>query len=183
MPVTRPRPTDLSTTELPTGDLPAPVRQLIAVPPPPETPAAPAAPPVSVTPLPPRTADAGPVEAHARRFLAVLLETVAGRRPLGQLTAWASYGVLAQVHDWLSRRDRVHLVPASVHVRDVHDTGVEVAVRLEAATRRAGGAPRSVALALRFDRMGGRWVCSAVDAGPMAFESVTGVLRPVTAAA
>ena len=131
-------------------------------------------------PLLPRGADAmvrnrtaSPLEPHVRRLLQVLLEGAAGRRPIGQLAAWATYPVLAQVREWSARTDRVHLTPASLRIQHPGATCAEVTVRLHVGGRAVH--PRSVAMALRLDLVGTRWICTALDAGPAA-------LRPLVTA-
>lgn len=137
----------------------------------------------SAQPLLPQSADAlgrnrtaSPLEPHVRRLLQVLLEGVVGRRPIGQLAAWATYPVLAQVREWSSRTDRVHLTPASLRIQHPGAMCAEVTVRLHVGGRAVR--PRSVAMALRIDLIGKRWVCTALDAGPAALRPL--VTPPVS---
>lgn len=117
--------------------------------------------------VPDPTRPRSPLEAHARQLVRALIETVVGRRPIAQLGTWASYAVLADIRLWAHHRDRLagHLTPVSMRIQHPHRSAAEVSVRLATGVHRAGGS-RSIALALRLDRMGSRWICTAVDAGP-----------------
>jgi len=113
-----------------------------------------------------RAADLG---AWAGRFAQAAVEIVGGDRPVTQLLRWTS----AEVYADLGRR--AHLVAragrhqmgqgrvqpvrpkiVAVHVAPVSEGVVETALRV-----RYGA--RSRALAARFERLGGRWVCTALE--------------------
>jgi hypothetical protein len=109
------------------------------------------------------------VEQWAWRYAQAAVEIVGGDRPVSQLLRWST----ARVYDDLARRallvaraggprpgqGRVQPVrPVVVSVRScfLHPDVAEVAVHL-----RYGG--RSRALAARFEHLGGRWQCSALQ--------------------
>jgi hypothetical protein len=97
----------------------------------------------------------------------LLIETVQGLRPIGQLNRWVDDRVLAAVS--IHRRQRLRRKhhpqttrPAalrSVHVQFPVETAAEVAVHLLLHGR-------SVALAFRLEEFYGRWLCTAVELGP-----------------
>ena len=97
----------------------------------------------------------------------LLIETVQGLRPIGQLNRWVDERVLAAVSS--HRRQRLRrkhhpqttrpAVLRSVHVQFPVETAAEVAVHLLLNER-------SVALAFRLEDFYGRWLCTAVELGP-----------------
>lgn len=97
----------------------------------------------------------------------LLIETVQGLRPIGQLNRWVDERVLAAVS--IHRRQRLRrkhhpqttrpVVLRSVHVQFPVETAAEVAVHLLLNDR-------SVALAFRLEELYGRWLCTAVELGP-----------------
>ena len=133
----------------------------------------PPAPPLPVPMLPGAPTDrpgrSGPsnsVGHHGRRVAQAICEVVTGRRPIGQLSQWATHQVLARVLSWSRHRDRIRtsVQVASIQVQHPRRGVAEVAARLEVPV--GSGPSRSLALALRLERSGQRWVCTAVDAGP-----------------
>ena len=97
----------------------------------------------------------------------LLIETVQGLRPIGQLNRWVDERVLAAVSS--HRRHRLRrkhhpqttrpAVLRSIHVQFPVETAAEVAVHLLLNER-------SVALAFRLEDFYGRWLCTAVELGP-----------------
>lgn len=94
-------------------------------------------------------------EPHIRRLAVAIVEAMERRRPLGQLAAWASYAVLADVREWTSRSPAGWNV-VSLRIQRPHPGAREVALRLAA---RATG--RCAAVAMRVEQHRGRWVCTA----------------------
>ncbi|OYN94589.1 hypothetical protein B0O41_2470 [Propionibacteriaceae bacterium ES.041] len=89
-----------------------------------------------------------------------IVDAVAGRRPLQQLIRWVDERVLAE----LALRSRLfRLRGRSVGVRSVRLQRTEDRVE---ATLRIGDDEHGEALALRFDLLGTRWVCTVADFGP-----------------
>jgi Family of unknown function (DUF6459) len=97
----------------------------------------------------------------------LLIETVQGLRPIGQLNRWVDERVLAAIssHQRQRLRRKHHpqttrpAVLRSVHVQFPVETAAEVAVHLLLNER-------SVALAFRLEDFYGRWLCTAVELGP-----------------
>jgi hypothetical protein len=97
----------------------------------------------------------------------LLIETVQGLRPIGQLNRWVDERVLAAISS--HRRQRLRrkhhpqttrpAVLRSIHVQFPVETAAEVAVHLLLNER-------SVALAFRLEDFYGRWLCTAVELGP-----------------
>jgi uncharacterized protein DUF6459 len=118
-----------------------------------------------------------PVERHQRgrleqwvhRYVQAAVEIVGGDRPASQLLRWTSGAVYADLHRraLLVARAGGHqpgvrrVQPVRPHVESVHTSLVGPAVA-EASARVRYGA-RSRALALRFERRGDRWVCTALE--------------------
>jgi hypothetical protein len=109
------------------------------------------------------------VEEWARRFIQAAVEIVGGDRPMSQLLRWT----LPEVYDDLRRRTMLvaragghqpglaRVQPVQPRVLSVHTCFVR-ADAVEAAVHVRYG-QRSRALAARFERIGQRWVCSALD--------------------
>jgi Family of unknown function (DUF6459) len=97
----------------------------------------------------------------------LLIETVQGLRPIGQLNRWVDERVLAAISSHRRQRLRRNRHPQttrpavlrSVHVQFPVETAAEVAVHLLLSER-------SVALAFRLEDFYGRWLCTAVELGP-----------------
>lgn len=91
---------------------------------------------------------------------AAIVDAVAGRRPLPQLIRWVDERVLAEL---VLRSRLIRLQGRAPGLRSVRlqriDDRVEAALRI-------GDDGRFEALALRFDLLGDRWVCTAADFGP-----------------
>ncbi|ONI75500.1 hypothetical protein BWI15_06520 [Kribbella sp. ALI-6-A] len=108
------------------------------------------------------------VQAWSTRLVLALAETIAGDRPVSQMTRWADTAVYMD----LQRRVRLLGLTTtagrraakerssvrSVHVSRPTDGVVEVAAHL-----RTGG--RSRAMALRLEVHRNRWVCTALELG------------------
>jgi hypothetical protein len=109
------------------------------------------------------------IEEWTARFVQAAVEIVGGDRPVSQLVRWTARDVYADLHRrallvaragghhaGLARvqpvRPRVH----SVHACFISDTVVECGVHV-----RHGA--RSRAVAARFERIGQRWICTALD--------------------
>ncbi len=96
-----------------------------------------------------------------------LVETLQGRRPVGQLSRWVDERVLATLKVALRHRQaRVGVArsarPAtlrSVHIQFPQPEAVEVSAHV-----RIG--QRSVALAFRLEAWNDRWLCTALELGP-----------------
>ncbi len=109
------------------------------------------------------------VEAWARRVVQAALEIVGGDRPASQLVRWTDGEVLAdlQRRAWLVAHAGGH-APGVGRVQPVRPRvlGVRTCVVadgvVEAGVHVAHG-PRSRAVAARFERRRGRWVCTALD--------------------
>jgi uncharacterized protein DUF6459 len=118
-----------------------------------------------------------PVERHQRgrleqwvhRYVQAAVEIVGGDRPASQLLRWTSGAVYADLHRraLLVARAGGHqpgvgrVQPVRPHVESVHTSLVGPAVA-EASARVRYGA-RSRALALRFEKRGDRWLCTALE--------------------
>ena len=97
----------------------------------------------------------------------LLIETLQGLRPIGQLNRWVDERVLAAIS--LYRRQRLRrerhpqttrpAVLRSVRVQFPVETAAEVVVHLLLNDR-------SVPLAFRLEEFYGRWLCTAVELGP-----------------
>ena len=97
-----------------------------------------------------------------------MVQTLTGRRAVGQLERWLSEPVLAEVAYLARTRARtgnpgagpgLTATVVSVRVQLPRPTVAEVAVHL-----RVG--PRSQAMALRLEALGDRWLCTALERGP-----------------
>lgn len=101
--------------------------------------------------------------ATAAALVRLVLESLAGRRPAGQLSRWFSEEVLAQlvVQRGLRRRSGRALDLALYSVRVQHPSpGVaEVSVHLR-------GRSRACAWALRMEVTREHWLCTALELGP-----------------
>jgi hypothetical protein len=97
----------------------------------------------------------------------LLIETLQGLRPIGQLNRWVDDQVLAAIT--LYRRQRVSrdspprparpAVLQSLHVQIPAPLAVEASAHLRLGRR-------SVAMAFRLEGCYGRWLCTAVEVGP-----------------
>jgi len=117
----------------------------------------------------PRTGVEIEVEQWARRFAQAAVEIVGGDRPAGQLLRWTTGEVYADL-----RRRAVLVARAGGHtpgagrvtavrpqVLSVHSTFVGVQAVESSIHVRYG--ERSRAVAARFERRRGRWLCTALD--------------------
>ncbi|VXB12337.1 Rv3235 family protein [Nocardioides sp. AX2bis] len=119
--------------------------------------------------VPPGDDGARSVEAWARRVVQAALEIVGGDRPASQLVRWVDREVLAdlQRRAWLVAHAGGHtpgvarVQPVRPRVLSVHSCVIADGV-VDAAVHAAHG-PRSRAVATRFERRRGRWVCTALD--------------------
>lgn len=108
------------------------------------------------------------VEQWARRFVQAAIEIVGGDRPVSQLLRWTT----PEVYDELGRRAEVvaragdhqpgqgRVQPVRPRVRSVHTCPLSADVVEVSAHARYGR--RSRALAVRFERRRGRWLCTAL---------------------
>lgn len=109
------------------------------------------------------------VEEWARRFVQAAVEIVGGDRPMSQLLRWT----MPEVYEDLRRRALLvaragghqpglaRVQPVRPRVLSVHTCFVRPdAVEVSAHVRYG---ERSRAVAVRFERVGQRWVCSALD--------------------
>jgi hypothetical protein len=111
----------------------------------------------------------GRLERWVHRFVQATVEIVGGDRPVSQLLRWSSGPVYADLHRRavLVARAGGHqpgvgrVQPVRPHVESVHTSLVSPMVA-EASARVRYGA-RSRALALRFERRGERWLCTAME--------------------
>jgi hypothetical protein len=97
----------------------------------------------------------------------LLIETLQGLRPIGQLNRWVDEHVLAAIT--LYRRQHAErpagqrparpAVLQSVHVQFPAPLAVEAAAHLRLGRR-------SIAIAFRLEEFYGRWLCTAVEIGP-----------------
>jgi hypothetical protein len=97
----------------------------------------------------------------------LLIETLQGLRPIGQLNRWVDEHVLAAIT--LYRRQHADrgagqrparpAVLQSVHVQFPAPLAVEAAAHLRLGRR-------SIAIAFRLEEFYGRWLCTAVEIGP-----------------
>lgn len=91
---------------------------------------------------------------------AAIVDAVAGRRPPQQLIRWVDDRVLAEL---VLQARLVRLRGRAGGVRSMRLQRIED--RVEAAVR-IGDEEHNEALALRFDRLGARWVCTVAEFGP-----------------
>lgn len=96
-------------------------------------------------------------------LLRALLDTIAGRRPVTQLTRWVDDEVYADLvlRARLHQREPVPLLLRTFRRQQVAVGVVEVSARIQAG-------PRHAAVALRLEQLGRRWVCKVADFGPHA---------------
>lgn len=128
----------------------------------------PAVPDIAPITAPTPTAPPTQMRARARRFVQALVEIIDGDRPSIQLLRMSTEAVYDDLVDRLdslaslsARGARVGPLStqvASVHVEQPDRGSAEVSARIV-----QGG--RSRALALRLDRLEGRWLCSAIRWG------------------
>ena len=129
--------------------------------------APPARPGAVVTPIDRRLRHS--IEEWTHRFVQAAVEIVGGDRPIAQLLRWTAPDVYADLHrrallvaragghqPGLSRVQTVRPRVQSVHACFISDAVVECGVHV-----RHGA--RSRAVAARFERIGQRWVCTALD--------------------
>ena len=125
------------------------------------------APPEPPDPIEPH--QRGRLEQWVHRYVQAAVEIVGGDRPASQLLRWTSGAVYADLHRraLLVARAGGHqpgvrrVQPVRPHVESVHTSLVSPVVA-EASARVRYGA-RSRALALRFERRGDRWLCTALE--------------------
>jgi hypothetical protein len=111
----------------------------------------------------------GRLEQWVHRFVQATVEIVGGDRPVSQLLRWTSGSVYADLHRraLLVGRAGGHqpgarrVQPVRPQVVSVHACFVSPAVA-EASARIRYGA-RSRALAMRFEKRGDRWLCTAME--------------------
>jgi hypothetical protein len=97
----------------------------------------------------------------------LLIETLQGLRPIGQLNRWVDDQVLTAITVYqrqhasrpTSRRPTRPAVLQSVHVQFPAPLSVEAAAHLRLGRR-------SIAIAFRLEEFYGRWLCTAVEIGP-----------------
>ncbi|UYM04051.1 Rv3235 family protein [Solicola gregarius] len=108
------------------------------------------------------------MEARSRRIVQALVEIIDGARPASQMLRLATESVYGDLVDRLESLGgaSAHGAPAgplstrvaSVHVEQPADACAEISARIVQGNR-------SRALALRLDRVDGRWMCSAMNWG------------------
>jgi hypothetical protein len=119
------------------------------------------------TPIP-RSALPDPA-AWSTSLAQLLIETMQGLRPIGQLNRWVDERVLAAIT--IRRRQQIRnqgrqarptrpAVLHSLHVQFPVETAVEVTAHLLLNRR-------SIPLAFRLEEFYGRWLCTAVELGPV----------------
>ncbi|WP_418059824.1 Rv3235 family protein [Pimelobacter simplex] len=109
------------------------------------------------------------IEEWTHRFVQAAVEIVGGDRPVSQLVRWTAPEVYGDLHrrallvaragghqPGLARVQAVRPRVRSVHACFISDTVVECGVHV-----RHGA--RSRAVAARFERLGQRWICTALD--------------------
>ena len=109
------------------------------------------------------------IEEWTARFVQAAVEIVGGDRPVSQLVRWTARDVYADLHrrallvaragghqPGLARVQPVRPRVRSVHTCFISDTIVECGVHV-------GHGSRSRAVAARFERIGQRWICTALD--------------------
>jgi hypothetical protein len=124
-------------------------------------------PAADVVPIHPR--HRGRLELWVHRFVQASVEIVGGDRPASQLLRWTTGAVYAdlQRRALLVARAGDHqpgvgrVQPVRPHVESVHASFVSPEVAEASARVRYG--PRSRALALRFEKRGERWLCTAME--------------------
>lgn len=125
-------------------------------------------PQLRLTPMPAPDPTRNPLKERASHFMQVLIEVLAGERPVRQLGAWMSAEVFEQLQRQLlsqargPQRLRVHAGSriASVHVSMVNETTSEVSARMV-----HGGRSRAVAIRLELQtnvRGLSQWRCTAL---------------------
>lgn len=111
----------------------------------------------------------GRLEQWVHRFVQATVEIVGGDRPVSQLLRWTSGRVYADLHRRAILVGRAgghqpgarRVQPVRPQVVSVHASFVSPAVA-EASARVRYGA-RSRALAMRFEKRGDRWLCTAME--------------------
>ncbi|HEX5088058.1 MAG TPA: Rv3235 family protein [Nocardioides sp.] len=111
----------------------------------------------------------GRLEQWVHRFVQATVEIVAGDRPVSQLLRWTSGPVYTDLHRRAilvgragGHQPGTHRVqPVRPRVVSVHASFVSPAVAEASARIRYG--PRSRALAMRFEKRGDRWLCTALE--------------------
>lgn len=123
-------------------------------------------------PQPTPTSGLPEIQRWARRFVQATVEVVAGDRPLRQLSRWASDEVREELqrHRTASRPSTspvasrpagtpsVRGVVRSIHVGEPRDGVAEVSAVVQRGVRRH-------AVALRFEGLDGRWLCTVLQVG------------------
>jgi len=136
-------------------------------------------PPVARGPEAPRGGDVVPIDSRVRRklegwsyrYVESAVQIVNGDRPVSQLVRWSS----RRVHEELTRRAQI-VARAGVHraglgrgrrplvtprVHRVHTSFVSPGIAEACATVKYGDRFRAVAL--RFEHLEGRWICTALE--------------------
>ena len=111
----------------------------------------------------------GRLEQWVRRFVQATVEIVGGDRPTSQLLRWTSSEVYADLHRRATLVARAgghqpgvrRVQPVRPHVESVHTSLVSPSIAETTARVRYGA--RSRALAARFERRHGRWICTALE--------------------
>lgn len=114
----------------------------------------------------PGTAAAGlaPPAAWSARFVRVLLEALAGLRPLTQLATWANPDVCRGISRRVSATDRCGDLPRAIgNLRSLHLSSPAAGVAEVCAVVRTGHRIR--AIALRIEAAGGQWRCTSLTIG------------------
>jgi hypothetical protein len=93
-----------------------------------------------------------------------LLEVVTARRPSSQLSRWLTQDVLDGLGGRLPRRGSA-VPPAPVALKSVRVQYPRTGVAEVSVHARIGN--RSVAMALRLEARGDRWLCTALELGPL----------------
>jgi hypothetical protein len=94
-----------------------------------------------------------------------LLEVVTARRPSSQLSRWLAEDVLDGLGGRLPGRRGLAVPPAPVALQSVRVQYPRTGVAEVSVHARIGD--RSVAMALRLEARGTRWLCTALELGPL----------------
>jgi hypothetical protein len=94
-----------------------------------------------------------------------LLEVVTARRPRSQLSRWLTQDVLDGLGGRLPGRRGPAVPPAPVALQSVRVQYPRTGVAEVSVHARVGN--RSVAMALRLEAQGTRWLCTALELGPL----------------
>ena len=94
-----------------------------------------------------------------------VLEVVTARRPSSQLSRWLSQDVLDGLGGRLRGRRRSAVPPSPVALQSVRVQYPRTGVAEVSVHARIGN--RSLAMALRLEARGNRWLCTALELGPL----------------